>query len=530
MISFSNLTGGLPPVPGTGGVIPSSQPGTIVVPDPTHGVFTPLNAISTYNIDPYKNTLPSPTGDGGNARLNVVLPRSTMSERGIVAGIRLKANPSISRASRQSNINGVSLKAGLDALLNTSYYFQNFLLTDVAVSFDEKVQVMTTFGDNEVAYYFGRQPVIYNFRGLLVDSIDFAWFTEFIGLYTTVLRGSALAKNYELLEIMLPNMKVVGSIMSLETNQSAARDTDIPFSMKFLVKQFTPLVMPTTSNFNNSNLPTLSFAASSVPSIANQVAALYGGIPGAGNFLTSYGQVASGGTSNQTPMTFGGGSSWSPTTSVGSGLVTSIASSLNSLSSFAASTFSPVYGILASITSVVTSSGISLQSIISQFTNPLQNILTTVNSVSSEAYALSNAVMAATGGILGPFLNLESSITTSLAGVQNAVGSITRIPLTISQSLAAFANLGMIANINAVLNTSGGSSSSNYSAAMGASGIIVTSGVGVSVPIPPPGQPVVANYNPILGGPPVIDLAPASKISMLSSGSTYTPQAGYSLP
>ena len=30
---------------------------------------------------------------------------------------------------------------------------------------------MTTFGDNEVVYYFGKNPVVINIQGMLIDSL-----------------------------------------------------------------------------------------------------------------------------------------------------------------------------------------------------------------------------------------------------------------------------------------------------------------------------------------------------------------------
>jgi hypothetical protein len=93
---------------------------------------------------------------------------------------------------------------------NPDMGYTDFLLTSVSVSFDEKVQVVQTFGDSDVVYYFGKSPVIYSLSGMLIDDIDNGWFTKFIEAYSNIMRGTELARNYELLEITLPNMIIVG--------------------------------------------------------------------------------------------------------------------------------------------------------------------------------------------------------------------------------------------------------------------------------------------------------------------------------
>lgn len=53
-----------------------------------------------------------------------------------------------------------------------TYGYDRFLLTGVRASLTEKVQVTEVFGDNEVLYFFGRQPMVFNLSGILIDSPD----------------------------------------------------------------------------------------------------------------------------------------------------------------------------------------------------------------------------------------------------------------------------------------------------------------------------------------------------------------------
>ena len=83
---------------------------------------------------------------------------------------------------------------------------------------------------NEVIYYFGRQPLIFNLTGVLIDSADNNWFVDWVKLYSEFFRGTQTAKNYELIKIVLPNMIITGTISAFSWQQDSSRDTDIPFS------------------------------------------------------------------------------------------------------------------------------------------------------------------------------------------------------------------------------------------------------------------------------------------------------------
>lgn len=119
--------------------------------------------------------------------------------------------------------------------------FNQFLLTNVSVAINEKVQVTQTFGDSDVTYYFGKSPITFNLSGILIDDLDNQWFNHFVNAYSHAMRGTELAKNYELLQMVLPNMEVVGSCTGFTYNQDAARDTDVQFSMQILAKEVRPI-------------------------------------------------------------------------------------------------------------------------------------------------------------------------------------------------------------------------------------------------------------------------------------------------
>ncbi len=116
----------------------------------------------------------------------------------------------------------------------------DFLLTDVQCSMNEKVQIMEVFGDNFVSYFFGKSPTTFSISGILVDDIDNEWFPNFLEVYDKFLRGTQLARKSVLLELTLPNVIIIGAVTSFNYSQTAARDTDIPFSMQIVAKAVTP--------------------------------------------------------------------------------------------------------------------------------------------------------------------------------------------------------------------------------------------------------------------------------------------------
>ena len=141
----------------------------------------PAYNISQGDIDALIDNSKQQTGE----RLYQVSPRSnhayydnnSITERGDIASIKLiNSNNSLEGLSNtskrfdSSKIPDKSIYNDLIGISNKQRGYDRFLLTDFSVSYSEKTQIMTTFGDNEVVYYFGKNPVIINLSGVLVDS------------------------------------------------------------------------------------------------------------------------------------------------------------------------------------------------------------------------------------------------------------------------------------------------------------------------------------------------------------------------
>lgn len=132
----------------------------------------------------------------------------------------------------------------------------DFLLTDVQCSMNEKMQIMEVFGDNFVSYFFGRSPTTFTMSGIIFDDIDNEWFPNFLEVYDKFIRGTQLARKSLLLEISLPNVIIIGSIVNFSYSQTAMRDTDIQFNMQVVAKAVTPkpINLPQVDNTSLTNV------------------------------------------------------------------------------------------------------------------------------------------------------------------------------------------------------------------------------------------------------------------------------------
>lgn len=114
--------------------------------------------------------------------------------------------------------------------------FVGFLLSSVQESRQEKVQTLPLHGDNYVATFFGENPRMYSFSGILYNTHFARWRDLFNRLYDRAFRGSALAKNRNLLHLVYDNKIISGWMMSLTQSVSAPTESMASFSFQFLVR------------------------------------------------------------------------------------------------------------------------------------------------------------------------------------------------------------------------------------------------------------------------------------------------------
>ena len=119
-----------------------------------------------------------------------------------------------------------------------SGYF-NFILQRVDESFQEKHQIVDTFGDSFVGFFFGRRQVILNISGILIDDYMSDMKSELLYLYNNYFRAHHTAKHKVLTEFGYGDTVAQGVFLSLSTGTGdVSNEVQAPFSAQFLVYKF----------------------------------------------------------------------------------------------------------------------------------------------------------------------------------------------------------------------------------------------------------------------------------------------------
>jgi hypothetical protein len=376
---------------------------------------------------------------------------------------------------RPSSLGTSSSGVLVDAVNGNNKYsgYASFLLTDIRGRLDEKVQVTEVFGDAEIVYYFGKQPITMQFSGMLIDSPDNNWFIQWIEMYAHVMRGTQLARNYELLKIITPNMTFIGSISSMDWSQNSARDVDIPFSFTFITKQIipNPVMAPGVplSDINSINLDKAETfkTQSDIISQKSAISKLYDTISNPFSTISDYADSLSIDTSlgsglsginsipglstptSQSPFSLGTGLtniSTSDLSSLGSNsnAVDVFTNVTSNLAGIRASLFSPVYGVLSSLTKLIKTASGDVSGVFSSFTNPVRDVLRDIRNVSNQAIGVVNLVNNSIRGITNQVQTVDSELRATLSLLKKTSGVISAAPQTITQNLRDLVNAGRL--------------------------------------------------------------------------------------
>ena len=353
--------------------------------------------------------------------------------------------------------------------------YDSFLVTRVSCQMQEKLQVTEVFGDGEVAYYFGRQPLMFSIGGVLIDSPDNSWFTDWLKMYSGFLRGSQLAQNHELLRLVLPNMVLTGTISATSWDQESSNDVGIQFSFQFLAKRVEPTApVPQSVAYGElGNLIDFGKAASFVSqekinSLKSQVASLTSIVKDPKSTTAQIGAALSGlgsgvggslGFQNTTltgaaaaVKNWVGDNDFSKGLASAASLFKTVSANLNGIRT---QLFSPIYGVLTSLTRLVRNTSGNVNTIFNSLFTPVRNILRDITNISNQAVALVNLV---NNSIRGVGRNINRQIGTSkeefdraMKAVGRAGGAIATSPMTALQSVQLMFRSGSLSAGSAFL-------------------------------------------------------------------------------
>lgn len=116
----------------------------------------------------------------------------------------------------------------------TTYNYSNFLINQVQDTRAEKSQILETFGDSFV-FFFGERPRVLAVSGVLLNTRDFNWRTEFWYNYENVLRGTKLVEQNARVYLFWDDILVEGYILNATAQDNAELPYHIPFSFNLFV-------------------------------------------------------------------------------------------------------------------------------------------------------------------------------------------------------------------------------------------------------------------------------------------------------
>jgi len=344
---------------------------------------------------------------------------------------------------------------------DTGSGYDSFLITGMTYALQEKMQVTEVLGDGEVAYYFGRQPIQMNFTGVVIDSPDNNWFATWIGMYSDFLRGTQLAKNYELVKLVLPNMVLTGTIFATMMTHNSNSDASVEFSFSFLVKTLEPLPAMGQQVVNSQKQALIDFSKAiqfidqqKINSLKSQSAYLVSVVQNPassfsewGDALAKWGQGVGGSISNvakqvQEFTTNNAGSKALRTTS---SLFRTVSATLDGVR---AQIFSPIYGIMSSLTRLVRNTYADLTSIFNSITTPIRNVLRDITNIANQVSGLVGMVTAGIKGvgraITGGLRAVKADFNKAIKAVGKAAGTVAIAPRSVAQSVQNMFEVGVM--------------------------------------------------------------------------------------
>jgi len=113
----------------------------------------------------------------------------------------------------------------------------DFLLQRAEENFQEKFQISELQGDNYTAFFFGQKPPIFNYTGILLNTMQDDWRKAMTLAYLHLLRGTQLAKHKLVMALAYDEMVVIGSMINMSQIFTSDRQIASDFTFSILVKK-----------------------------------------------------------------------------------------------------------------------------------------------------------------------------------------------------------------------------------------------------------------------------------------------------
>lgn len=126
--------------------------------------------------------------------------------------------------------------------INKTQYWTNFLLQSVVVQRQECTQIVTTFGDSYL-FLFGEQPEQWQCSGVLLNTADFNWRSEFWANYDKYFRATRLVELGARLYLIYDDVILEGYMTGAQAQEMCQDKEIIPFNFTIFKTGMTPLAL-----------------------------------------------------------------------------------------------------------------------------------------------------------------------------------------------------------------------------------------------------------------------------------------------
>lgn len=120
----------------------------------------------------------------------------------------------------------------------------DFLLTQAQESMSESMQIVQVLSDNYVSYFYGRTPPVFQFNGVLINSVQDDWRVAMWLIYEHLLRGTQMARRKLTVTLAYDSVAVTGVMVNMSEILRAEDELAVPFSFNMLVKRFDVIRRP----------------------------------------------------------------------------------------------------------------------------------------------------------------------------------------------------------------------------------------------------------------------------------------------
>jgi len=115
--------------------------------------------------------------------------------------------------------------------------YANFLIQRLSETRAEKQQIVETFGEDYV-YFFGERPRFLDVSGVLINTADFNWKSEFWANYDAHLRGTKLVEKNARLYFYFDDVVVEGYLLGASSSADSQQPHLLPFQFQIFITNY----------------------------------------------------------------------------------------------------------------------------------------------------------------------------------------------------------------------------------------------------------------------------------------------------